>query len=569
MLLDVGELHSKTSKNQDLNSLLEQVSRHPNRKYFVLKHAAQKNIYGVDIMREATEIARLRLFLKLISAVDTYEDIEPLPDLEFNIKSGNLLIGITKSERLNDYLTTFDALSLINDIETQVTHLADLWENFQLSQDLGYEKAKNAKKILANGTSILRTTLDKLFYEAVVTNRNQQTFEEWKESASPFHWFVEFPDVFQHEGFDVVIGNPPYIKKSKVIYDLQGHYTSECPDIYAMCMERASLIANAKCTYGMIVMSNLVFSERYSKLRDYLSQQFPTRWVSGYAKRPSLLFEGVQVRNCIFIASHGVRQLYSAPMKRWTKEFRPHLMSNIKYAKVSEEIDKSLVWPFVTSQKIADKFLMMNGNLKSEVLPKGPSFEIKDGFPVWDKSLGGMSPLFYMGTAYNWISAFTVAPPAEDGEGNPVTSSKLNVIWFKNQQVRDVAFTLFVSKWMFAWWAMYGDDFDVTKENLLSFPIDVNSIKPADLKELQKMSSLLTNTMTKNIKWQRVTFPDKRVIKVGNWDISKCREVLNEIDKVWTKIFSANDLENELLYQYFSTVKTVSDLSEDVSEEEA
>jgi type I restriction-modification system DNA methylase subunit len=58
MLLDVAELHNKTSKNEDLNALLEQVSRHPNRKYFVLKHAAQKNIYGVDIMREATEIAR-------------------------------------------------------------------------------------------------------------------------------------------------------------------------------------------------------------------------------------------------------------------------------------------------------------------------------------------------------------------------------------------------------------------------------------------------------------------------------------------------------------------------------
>ena len=568
MLLDVAELHNKTSKNEDLNALLEQVSRHPNRKYFVLKHAAQKNIYGVDIMREATEIARLRLFLKLISAVEKYEDIEPLPDLEFNIKSGNLLIGITKSERLNDYLTTFDAISLISDIETQVTHLADLWENFQLSQDLGYEKAKNAKKILANGTSILRSTLDKLFYEEVVTNRNKESFEDWKESAHPFHWFVEFPDVFQQDGFDVVIGNPPYIKKSKVTYDLKGHYTSDCPDIYAMCMERASLIASATSTYGMIVMSNLVFSERYAKLREYLSQKFPTRWISGYAKRPSLLFEGVQVRNCIFIASNGSRQLYSAPMKRWTKDYRPHLMSNIKYAKVSGEIDKNLTWPFITSQKIADKFASLNGSLKNEVLSKGPNFEIIDGVPVWDKSLGGMSPLFYMGTAYNWISTFTKIPPSEDGSGNPVVSSMLNVLWFKNQTSRDIAFTLFASKWLFAWWAMYSDDFHVTKENLTSFPIDIAKINKVDLKALQKLSSTLTETMTKNIKWQKVTFPDKRVIRVGNWDVSKCREVIDDIDKVWTRILDADELEQEILYQYYSTVKTVSDSSEENSEQD-
>ena len=563
ILLDVAEMHEKSARNPELTSLLEEVKKHPNRKYFVLKHAAQKNLFGVDLMREATEIARLRLFLKLISAIDKFDDIEPLPDLEFNIKSGNLIIGITRSEKLMDYVSTLDALSFVEDIKNQVTHLADLWNNFTLSQNEGHEKAKMAKKMLSNGTGILRKTLDQLFYESVKQNIHKQTFDEWKEFASPFHWFVEFPAVFQNNGFDVVIGNPPYIKKSKVDYDVKGHFTSESPDIYAICMERASQITNNDGVFTMIVMTNLVFSERYVKLREYLSTRFPRRWISGFAKRPSALFEGVQVRNAIFIGMSGGQKLYSAPMKRWTKEFRPHLMSSIRYLKVDEDVDNSLIWPFLTSLEIAKVFSCRKESIRNSVLATGPNMEVVEGEPIWDKSFGQMAPLFYLDTAYNWISSFKKAPPVVDGDGNPTKTSSLSSIWFRNSELRDIAFTLFVSKWMFAWWSMSGDDFHVTRDNLVSFPFDIDSLDLTSKSKLIELADKLQTKMEKKVKWQQVTFPDKRVIKVGNWDLLACKDVLTEIDEVWSEVLNAKELNNHLQYQYFSTVKTSSDTDMD------
>jgi len=306
-------------------------------------------------------------------------------------------------------------------------------------------------------------------------------------------------------------------------------------------------------------MTNLVFSDRYLKLREFLSKRFPRRWVSGYAKRPSLLFEGVQVRNAIFLGMNGKNLIHSAPLRRWTKEFRPHLMSTIRYIKIDESLDKKNLWPFLTSPQIANVFSEQKGNLQTSVLAKGPVIEFNEGLPNWDETLGKMSPLFYSGTAYNWISSYRKVPPVVDGDGNPTTTSTLSFIWFKNEELRDIAFTLFVSKWMFAWWAMYGDDFHVTRENLVSFPFDIDSVDSNNRRKLIDLANDLQSKMEKKIKWQQVTFSDKRIIKVGNWDLLACKDVLNEIDEVWSEVLDTKEVSNHLQFQYLSTVKTSSD----------
>ena len=78
--------------------ILLDVDRHPNRKYFSYKSIIINNLYGADIMEEATAICKLRLFLKLVSQVDKFDDIEPLPDIDVNIRAGNTLVGFASFE---------------------------------------------------------------------------------------------------------------------------------------------------------------------------------------------------------------------------------------------------------------------------------------------------------------------------------------------------------------------------------------------------------------------------------------------------------------------------------------
>ena len=80
-------------KFDDFRAVLADIERHPSRDYYVLKSIIVRNLYGVDIMEEAVEICKLRLFLKLVAQVESVDQLEPLPDVDFNIRPGNTLVG--------------------------------------------------------------------------------------------------------------------------------------------------------------------------------------------------------------------------------------------------------------------------------------------------------------------------------------------------------------------------------------------------------------------------------------------------------------------------------------------
>ena len=105
----------KTAES-DFIKVLEEVGHHHSRSYFIYKNIILHNLFGVDIMAEAVEICKLRLFLKLVSQVDAGRELEPLPDIDFNIRAGNTLIGYATEAQ-------FDAG---NTLASDQTHRAEI-----------------------------------------------------------------------------------------------------------------------------------------------------------------------------------------------------------------------------------------------------------------------------------------------------------------------------------------------------------------------------------------------------------------------------------------------------------
>ena len=86
-----------TNYYKDFVAVLARTDEH----YFIFKTIIINNLYGVDLMEEAVEICKLRLFLKLAAQV------EPLPDIDFNIRAGNTLVGFATEAEVRRQMTEF------------------------------------------------------------------------------------------------------------------------------------------------------------------------------------------------------------------------------------------------------------------------------------------------------------------------------------------------------------------------------------------------------------------------------------------------------------------------------
>ena len=106
--------------------------------YAVTKHIIVHNLYGVDIEEQATEIAKLRLFLKLVALLEPGDDIEPLPDIDFNIRHGNTLVGYATADETEKAVKGATQGNLFSDawedIRIRLTAVEQQYNNFQIQQ---------------------------------------------------------------------------------------------------------------------------------------------------------------------------------------------------------------------------------------------------------------------------------------------------------------------------------------------------------------------------------------------------------------------------------------------------
>ena len=202
----------------------------PNIAYFIKKRIITDNLFGVDIMEEATEIARLRLFLALVSSAETVEQLEPLPNIDFNILPGNSLVGLMrvdgtsfeKKERQGNLFRQRSYKEILeekNRLIDNYRHAATYFEDLTaLRNDIDGKKQ-------ACGDVLDDMLLDE--FEQLGIKFEQATWDEAKNAQGrpkkrglnledikrmqPFHWGFEFDRVLNEQGgFDAIITNPPW-----------------------------------------------------------------------------------------------------------------------------------------------------------------------------------------------------------------------------------------------------------------------------------------------------------------------------------------------------------------------
>ena len=149
-------------KHPDFRNILAGVEQHPNREYYVLKTIIIGNLYGVDIMEEAIEICKLRLFLKMVAQIENVRDIEPLPDIDFNVQAGNALVGFATYAEVEKAVTErFDFDGTMPRIREKAEDLNTLFYLFREQQtEMGGEVTLADKRALQDKVDELEDELN-------------------------------------------------------------------------------------------------------------------------------------------------------------------------------------------------------------------------------------------------------------------------------------------------------------------------------------------------------------------------------------------------------------------------
>ncbi|MCK4826635.1 SAM-dependent methyltransferase, partial [bacterium] len=457
------------------------------------------------------------------------------------IRAGNTLVGFTS---LDEVKNTMDGnwiklaeLPKIHEEAEIVDRAFNEFHKMQTEHGMNAKDFAKAKKALRNRLRKLEEELN--HYLAQVYNVDSdkgKEFQKWRRSHQPFHWFAEFYGIMHKGGFNVIIGNPPYLNLSSLReYTLIGFATLPTRNLYPIVMERCQLMISRSGRQGYIVPVSSISTEGYSPLQMILSGM--TTFASSFDDRPAHLFEGLD-KNTLSIlllsfpkpALHS--EVFTTRLQRWNADERQSLFSLLDYE------------PAVDCQ--------LHGCV--------PKIGSKIETSIWTKLLINKKKLalhysrsdkyvtYYSRKVNAFLQVLDFVPKVRDGSGNLRPPSEFKTIKLRGQDEAAVAFCTFNST-LFRWFIdIVTDGSHINRREIDNFSFD-----PSELIESCPKLGFLAKALNAKLK---VT-SEKRVMRYKHDTLTvQCiipkysKSIIDEIDKSLAEYYRFADEELDFLINY-------------------
>ncbi len=274
---DTKDRETRDEELKEISRIFENYSGNFGRKLYLI----QNSIFGVDIQSIACQIAKLRFFISLAIEQEPDRDadnfgIKPLPNLETRFIAVNTLIGLEEERTLTSPKAR-DLERELGDNRERHFHATTRPQKLACKRE-----DKKLRRGLAKELKDIGMPPDDAEKIAHWDPYDQNASADWFDSE----WMFGVTD-----GFDVVIGNPPYVRQEKIkelkptLKDQYNCYTGTA-DLYVYFYERGFQLLrdNGVLTY---ISSNKYFRSAYGKkLRDFLARQYTLSQLIDFGDAP-------------------------------------------------------------------------------------------------------------------------------------------------------------------------------------------------------------------------------------------------------------------------------------------
>ena len=342
-------------------------------------------------------------------------------------------------------------------------------------------------------------------------------------------------------GFDVVVGNPPYVARGKVSYRAAPLSEPVFPDIYGHFVLRALGLKHTEGRCGLIVPLSLTFGQDFDGLRRALAAG-GTNWLSSYDNIPAALFNDVSQRCTIWIASPAAGPLITSIMHRWRVDYRAHLLETVQYLSLRE------TWP---SRHGVPKLRHASHERALAILSRNATCKPDRVFA----KRAGDHVLSFAAAARNFISVFLTTPPELDAATlRPVAKTEMRSVALESARMANAALATTAGDVHLWYWLTQGDGFHVTASLVRSFVGALGAFDDTAIDLLAECGALMDERRN-----ECLVFKKNSGKYVGNYNYAPLAELCRAADEMFLASLGVAAGDRQSVYEHVQRVLAINE----------
>lgn len=509
-------------KTSEVEAHKKEMSKSKSVELYFKRYIIMNNLYGVDLEEGAVEICKLRLWLSLVSEM-SIQDLEPLPNIDYNILLGNSLLGFNT-------LPTEEQLSL-DDPRTTREVFADIDKvKRTFSQEEDPETTKKLKIEIDSKIKSCETFLNRRLAAQFASDGLHYSVTDLEH---PLHWRLKFSSIFsKHQGFDIILGNPPYIKAHKVrsIYPTKYFDTESCDNTCAYFFEVSLPLIKPGGYIGFIVPISTISTDSMKPLQKMLKCECENLWISSYDNRPGHIFEGVEnIRYAIIIGklreTKNKTTIFTTKYNRWYSEEWVNVLKNLVYidSTNSNIVDGTIPKLGTEIAKTMLNYLRIATKLETHISKDSPH-------KIW----------FHDSPRY-WIRATDFIPKYKSKKDN--ISSHVKSISITEQYLVKIIISILNSSLFYWYFITVSNCRDLSLREIKNFGIDIKKMSESTVKTLTSLSDELMKDLDLNS--ETVEIDNKKTGKIVQQKFysKKSKWIIDKIDEALSRHYGFSDEE--------------------------